>query len=248
MKMFARVVISFLIVIISESAALPWGDAPSHFAIGEDVLQAVSSTVPIRNAGLFIRANACPDIANTQLFKYFRVDYVHSLEFATSLREVAESWSWLGWRDTAYAWGAHLSADKVLHKELTDEQPMHQLTELAIDTVVYYDVSPPYPEVEWEQYNVSSECCSPWLIYLASRRYRETHPGVALVYPWLVRMALDSLRTTINLEYGYINAKGGPELSKWFLESIPDEVLEGDWEDHYTESVKAAVKWIDPQH
>ncbi len=91
---------------------------------------------------------------------------------------------------------------------------------------------------------MGSDCCSPWLIYLASRRYRQIHPGATLVYPWLVRMALDSLRTTINVEYAYIKAKGGTELSDWFLETIPDEVLEGEWEDHYTESVEEAESWI----
>jgi hypothetical protein len=248
MKIFARVIISFLIVIFSNSAALPWGDAPSHFAIGYDVLQEISSSGPISNEGLFIRANACPDIANTQLFKYFGLDYVHSLGFAEDLYDVAVGWSREDWQDIAFAWGAHLSADNILHQHMTDEQPMHQLTELAIDTVVYYEGSPlqSYTELEWEQYNVGSDCCSPWLIYLASRRYRQTHPRATLVYPWLVRMALDSLRTTINLEYGYIKAKGGPELSNWFLESIPDDVLEGEWEIHYDNSVNAAVGWIKP--
>lgn len=246
MKIFARVVISFLILIIFNSAALPWGNAPSHFAIGNDVLQTLSSSSPIINEGLFIRANACPDIANTQLFKYFGLDYVHSLEFAEYLYDVAVEWSREDWQDIAYAWGAHLSADEVLHQHLTYQQPIHQLTEVAIDTVVYWEGSPLYTEAEGEQYNVGSDCCSPWLIYLASRRYRQSHPGATLVYPWLVRMALDSLRTTINLEYGYIKAKGGAELSNCFLENIPDEVLEGEWGIHYDNSVNAAVNWINP--
>lgn len=245
MKLFARVVISFLIVITFSSPALPWGNAPSHGAIGNDVIQRDLVYGRINNEEIFIRATACPDIANTQLFKYFGLGYVHSLEFAEYLYDVAAQWSREDWLDTAYAWGAHLSADDVIHLHLTEEEPIHQLTELAIDTVVYYEGSPlTYVELEWEQYNVGSDCCSPWLLYLASRRYRLIHPGATLLYPWLVRMALDSLRTTINVEYGYIKAKGGPELSVWFLESIPVEVLAGEWEDHYNNSVTAAESWI----
>ena len=189
MKILARVVIAFVIVITFKSAALPWGNAPSHIAIGKDVLDTGLLNGQISNEDLFIRANACPDIANTQLFKYFGLDYIHSLEFAERLYEVAVTSSRANWVATAYAWGIHLSADNMIHKYLTYEQPIHQLTELAIDTVVYYEGSPLNTRLEWEQYNVGSDCCSPWLIYLASRLYRQSHPGATLVYPWLVRMA-----------------------------------------------------------
>ena len=242
MRPASRVFFSIVLVLALTGTALPWGDAPTHFSIGYDAAQADR----VDNEDIFIRANACPDIANTQLFKSLGLGYVHSLEFAKCVYEVANAPRYSFWHPdwlaTAYAWGAHIAADSVIHYFLTEEEPCHQLIEISIDTVIYYD--PLTPEM-LKVLNVSPDCCDPWLIYLASRCYRNKYPGVPLAYPWWVQMALGSLRTTIQVEYCYIEAKGGSDLSEAFLYKMVDKgYLEGNWEDHYSYSITEVLEWI----
>jgi hypothetical protein len=239
MRILSRIVLSFFLVMTFAGTALPWGNGPTHFSIGYDVDDIIPGYTDT-----FICANACPDIAWTQVFKARGLEYVHSMEFAECVYQVALAYSpWYPeWLAAAYGWGAHLAADEVIHPYITEEQPTHQLIELSIDTIVYYDDGPPEG---WEHYNVGPDCCNPWLIYLASRLYRQEYPGVALAYPWRVFFALEGLRTTISAEYAYIQAKGSDDLSEWFLEMmIRQGNLEGDWHPYYVESVGAAQSWI----
>lgn len=244
MRILSRVIVSFFLVLTFAGTALPWGNAPTHFSIGYDV----GNVIP-GYRDTFVCANACPDIAWTQVFKARGLEYVHTDDFAECVYQVAQTYSpWHPeWPATALAWGVHLAADEVIHTHITDEQPTHQLIELAMDTVIFYEGSPLGTSLDWEQYNVSTDCCSPWLIYLASRCYRKNiDHNVGLVYPWLAWTALNSLKATISIEYGYINAKNGTSLSEWFLDEMEDQgYLSGNWEVHYSHSVEAAIDWID---
>ena len=246
MRIISRTVLSCFLVLFFAGTALPWGNGPTHFSIGYDVISTDSNgVISSEHENLFIRANSCPDIAWTRVFKARGLEYVHSMEFAEYVYQVAVAYyAWYPeWLATAYGWGAHLSADEVIHQHITEEQPTHQLIELSIDTIVYYGDGPPEG---WEQYNVGPDCCNPWLIYLASKLYRQEHPGVALVYPWRVLFALEGLRSTISAEYAYIQAKGNDDLSEWFLQLMIDQDnLEGDWHPYYDDSVDVAQTWIE---
>jgi hypothetical protein len=241
MRIASRVFFSILLVLTFTGTALPWG-LVTHFSVGIESADLIPGYEDI-----FIRANACPDIAWTQIFKARGLEYVHSEEFAECLYQVAQAYSpWFPeWPATASGWGAHLAADAVIHQpdRLTEEQPIHQLIELSIDTIVYYGDTT--PAEGWEQYNVGPDCCNPLLIYLASRLYRQNHPGVALADPLRVFFALQSLRTTISAEYAYIHAKGNDDLSAWFLERMIEQGnLGGDWYLYYLESLTAVQTWF----
>lgn len=245
MRILSRLIVSFFLVLTFTGTALPWGNAPTHFSIGYDVGDVIPGY-----RDTFVCANACPDIAWTRVFKTRGLEYVHTGDFAECVYEVAQTYSsWHPeWPATSLAWGAHLAADEVIHANITEEQPTHQLIELAVDTVIFWDGSPlPFgTSLNWEQYNVNTDCCSPWLIYLASRCYRNNiDDNVGLVYPWLVWTALNGLRSTISVEYGYIKAKSGTSLSEWFLGEMENQgFLSGIWEEHYGDSVDAAIGWI----
>lgn len=243
MRIASRIFFSILLVLTFTGTALPWGNGPTHFSIGCDVTQLIT----IDHEDIFIRANSCPDIGNTQLFKSLGLDYVHTAEFAKYVYQVAINYSvWYPeWLSMAYGYASHMISDAIFHPHITPEEPTHQLIELSIDTIYFNNKFP--LRGNWRDYNVGPDFCEPWLIYLASRRYKRHYDStVSLAYPWRVQMALGSLRTTIEAEYCYIEAKGGDDLSWWFVERMIDQNnLDESWEDYYDCSVMRASEWID---
>jgi hypothetical protein len=176
--------------------------------------------------------------------------YVDSKEFAECVLEVAEHYkSWRpDWLDMALGFGAHVAADLPIHEAMKDlSQRTHTLIEVAVDTIIFYDFVYPNWTLGWEQVNIGKEWCNPWLIYFASICYKKKHPEAKRVYPWLVCSAIEGLRSTLNLEYRYIKAKQGIELSEWYLEQLEQQEVEAaSWEQFYNEAVDAVINLINP--
>ena len=79
MRIASRVFFSILFVLTFTGTALAWG-LVSHFDFGIESADLIPGYKDI-----FIRANACPDIAWTQIFKARGLEYVHSEDFAECL-------------------------------------------------------------------------------------------------------------------------------------------------------------------
>jgi len=72
MRRFLITFLALAFVILMPQTVLPWGNAPTHFSIGNDL--AYTGILPASdNPNLFIRANVCPDLAWTQTFKTARL-------------------------------------------------------------------------------------------------------------------------------------------------------------------------------
>jgi hypothetical protein len=233
-----------LVVVSLPGSALPWGYM-THFRGGDDLTASLPSEIDFN---VFIRANACSDLAWTPFFSLSDRTYIHTPEFAECLFEVASlKPQYPNWLATAYGWGIHLAFDGVAHSLFVPENLiLHSLVESAVDTCIYYEGSPsgwkPLPS-----YHLGWDCCNPWLISEASRLYQEDYdPEARLIRPWMVIKALATLNTMIVNEYKYIQAKGGPETSELFLNYLVSKgILPGSWEDYYSASLDAALMWID---
>src|SRR4030042_4149738 len=184
MRRFLVPFLALAFVILMPRTALPWGNGPTHFSLGNHLANNSGYTgiLPASdNRQLFIRANACPDLAWTQTFKTAGLGYVHTPEFAEDLYKVAQRWSpWKpNWRTIARAYGAHIAADGWVHSHLLLNvvEPIHSLVEVSIDTIIYYKgtpIDPPTPPLVWENINVGYDACDPYLFILASREYRKS--------------------------------------------------------------------------
>jgi hypothetical protein len=225
--------------------ALAWGDAPTHASILHDValVSGIPSAIPA-NPGVFVQAAAAPDIAWTPLFRTTGRTYVHTPEFAKSLLAVARSSSELA---MAYAWGAHVAADAAGESEYIPEaEPLHQLVEVAVDTVIFYDhTNFPLPSgfPSWEQVSVSFDAN---LLFRASVHYYQHVRRVPLVWPWVATQTLQSLKATITAEYDYLKLKKDASLSLAFLADLAGKGLlsSPDFSQAYESSVTAAANWI----
>jgi len=260
MKSTRLALVLFLPVFLFPGTAFPWGEAPTHPAIAAKIVSDdLSSPVlppEVTDLKRFVRASACPDVAETLLFRSNGFGYVHTLEFANVLREVALSDPdrWSG-REvaTAYSWGAHLAADAEGHEGfIPPAQPLHTLSEISIDTVIYYDPAnydPGNPNnllrlvgfTRWEDTVPRMDDCAPALVSAAAARYkRDVDPSVKTIAAWQVWWATQSLGTAIRSEYDYIRAKGNDDASEGFLKSI------GLWPftTPLENSVQAAREWI----
>lgn len=249
-----RSLVPFLVlvfVILSPGTAFPWGIAPTHFSIGNDLANNVKySILPATDdPQLFIRANVCPDIAWTPNFPP-ELAYIHTFDFASALYQVALANNNPNWRTIAHAYGAHLAADEIVHTYLADvDDTIHSLVEVSIDTIIYYHgtpIHPPTAPLEWKNVNVWFDACDPVLFILASSYYQtNTDPVVQLISQENMQSGVLDLATAIFLEYGYIELKGNSNLSEAWLQTLKKEgVLQGSWEKVYGDSLKAAEQWI----
>jgi hypothetical protein len=232
--------------------ALAWGDAPTHFSLSAELVNEAGSLPEAIAAHpqVFVQAAAAPDIASTALFLTTGRTYVHTLEFAESLLAVAQNDAE---RAMAYAWGAHVAADAVAHRSETnpegyipEAQPLHQLVEVAVDTVIFYDHTdfpPPFDLTSWDQVNVSFDAN---LLFRASLHYYHKVRRVPLVWPWVATQALQSLKTAITAEYDYIKLKKDASLSLAFLKDLAAKGIlpSEDFRESYQESLVAAKYWI----
>jgi hypothetical protein len=244
MRKYLITFIALVVVVSLPGTALPWGSL-THIQGGDDLAASLPGQSDVN---VFILATAGPDIAWTPLFERSDRTYIHSLEFAECLFEVASSKpQYPDWLDIAYGWGVHQAFDGVAHSSFVPENPLlHSLVELAVDTVIYYEGSP--SDVKpLSSYHLGWDSCNPWLISAASRLYREEYdPEAKLVRPWMVMKALATLNTEICIEYKYIQALGSPEKSEMFLNDLVLKgILPGAWEDYYSASLVAAQGWID---
>ncbi len=230
------------LVLAVPAAVLAWGNSPTHFSIAAGL----ADENPELTSPTFLRASAAPDIAWTTLFRSTGRTYVHSREFAESLRAVAQTDEE---RLMALAFGAHIVADEVGHGAYIPEaSPVHDLVEVAIDTIIFYDHQQfPLPPgvTAWEQVNVKFD---PGLLFRASVHYARKK-RVPLVWPWLAAQALESLKGSINVGYGYIKLKKNDDLSQAFLAELASQgvVPSADFSDTYDQAVAAAAAWINGQ-
>lgn len=238
--------------------ALPWGNAPTHFSIGNDLANNSGYTgiLPANdNPNLFIRANACPDLAWTQTFKTAGLGYVHTPDFAEALYDVAQSYPWKSWKPKwgtiARAYGAHIAADGLVHSTLLANvgELIHSLVEVSIDTLIFYNgtpLVPSTPPLVWENINVGYDACDPYLFILASRRYRERTGQVVPTIQWgNMLVAVPELATSIAAEYAYHKLKGNTDLSEAYLKNLVNQgVLPGGFESYYGDSLEVAADWI----
>lgn len=248
MKAMRCVCLAVILLFPLAGTALPWGNATTHPAIAATLVRNLPG-LPILDVDLarFVRASACPDIADTQLFKSNGFGYVHSEEFANVLLGLAANDSKK--LSTAYAWGVHIAADKVGHTEYVPEPSLlHSLVEVAVDTIIYYDVKTyrdgllvPIGLNRWEDAVLRGDDCSPRLVYEASIRYQAGHIGARVIQPWQVWWATLSLGVAINGELEYIRAKGDAASSEAFLKSLGL----GPFTPALENSVGAAEVWIE---
>ena len=229
--------------------ALAWGIAPTHYSILSDLLY--------NDGGLpaaitdhpqdFFQAAIGPDIAWTPLFSTTGRSYVHSFEFAASLLAVSKSDSDLA---MAYAWGAHLAADATGEVSPTnpggyipEAEPLHELVEVAMDTVVFYTFPPPKDLSSWDQVDISFNAD---LLFRASIHYYQEVERVPLVWSWMADRALKTVKTTLATELDYIKLKQDACLSLAFLKSLADKGIlpSADFIPYYNDSVDAAAAWI----
>jgi hypothetical protein len=221
-------------------AGFPWGDAPTHFSISYDA--GLRANLAPDHLLTFVQASACPDLANTFLFRSTDRTYIHEEGFAEAMFYVAEHphdrrWKryWKPrWLATAQGWQAHLAADEVAHSEyVPEEQVLHDLVEFEVDVCVYYEKpAPSVPGVDsWQKVNVCEDCYDPWLLYWASYIYTK---GKKPVYPWMTKQALETLKTAIQKEYELIASRGGPERAEGALRFL---VPGKDWETYYNAAV-----------
>ncbi len=252
MKSFTgMIVLGLLLVAASITPAFPWGDAPTHPSMGVPLVQL--GIEPLQKLGeksaQFVRATACPDIVNTQLFKSSGFGYVHTQEFADYLVNLALAGSNQAYQATALAWAAHLAADKVAHEEYIPplQEPLHSLVEVAVDTVIYYNGFDPLSAglaslgfYRWEDTVLRGNDCSPALVALASSRYANDHTGTPVISWFAVWWATQSLAASINAEYGYIRLKQNADASELFLRSVDKE----DFLKYWIESVGDACAQI----
>ncbi|GAB4362510.1 MAG: hypothetical protein Kow00128_02260 [Deltaproteobacteria bacterium] len=255
MKRFLVPSLALAFVILMSRTALPWGNGPTHFSIGNDLANN-SGYAGILPAGddptLFIRANACPDLAWTQTFKTAGLGYVHTPEFAEALYDVALRFRWKkDWAAIARAFGAHIAADGSVHSTFFADvgEPIHSLVEISIDTLIYYKgtpIDPPTPPLVWENINVGYDACDPYLFILASRRYRERTGQTVPAIRWgHMLAAVPGLASSIAVEYAYHKLKGNTDLSEAYLRNLVNQgVLPGGFEPYYGDSLEAAADWI----
>ncbi|MGE5189869.1 MAG: hypothetical protein ACM3NF_07420 [Gemmatimonadota bacterium] len=239
--------------------AAPWGNAPTHFGIGFDLAYNVQydDVLPAGdNRQLFVRANACPDLAWTPSFGRARLGYVHSPEFAEALVYVANSYPWKSsWGTIARAYGAHIAADDNVHATFFDNvgDTVHSLVEVSVDTIIYYDGTPLDPFAAppaWDRINVGYDACDPYFFVLASRRYRQTTgQAVPAIQWWNMLVAVPELESSIAAEYAYIKLKGDTNLSEAYLGSLVKQgLLPGPFQPFYLDSLDAAAEWIGAHH
>lgn len=237
-------------IILLPRTAAPWGNAPTHFSIGNDLVYA--GILPASdNPGLFIRAIACPDLAWTPRFTNAGLSYIHTPEFAEALSEVGNTYSWRpNWRTIARAFRVHLIADEYANIFLANvDDTTHSLVEVSVDTIIYYEGSPiETPPLVWKNINVGYDACDPYLFIFASRKYRdETGQAVPTIQWWDMLVAVPELEGSIAAEYTYHELKGNTDLSKAYLQYlVTEKKLPGAFEDYYRDSVNAAAYWIQP--
>jgi len=254
MRRFLITFLALAFVILMPRTALPWGNGPTHFSVGNDLANGVyKGILPASdNPNLFIRANACPDLAWTQTFKTAGLGYVHTPEFAEALYDVALRFWWKSnWRTIAHAFGAHIAADGLVHSTLLANvgEPIHSLVEVSVDTLIYYNgtpINPSTPPLVWENINVGYDACDPYLFILASRRYRErTGQAVPTIQWGNMLVAVPGLASSIAVEYAYHKLKGNTDLSEAYLQNLVNQkVLPGGFESYYGDSLEAAADWI----
>jgi hypothetical protein len=258
MRRFLIPFLALAFVILMPRTAFPWGNAPTHFSIGNDLANNHKySILPATDSPqLFIRANACPDLAWTQTFKNAGLSYIHTLDFANTLYAVASADGNSNWITIAHGYGAHIAADNTIHSTLlaTVGEPIHSLVEVSIDTIIYYNGTPidhSKKHPAWKKINVGIDACDPALFILASISYQSTHPTVPTIQWWNMQFAVLELASSIAAEYTYHELKGNTNLSEAYLQSL---VIQGvlpvqlQWESVYQDSLDAAKIWIDDHY
>lgn len=253
MRRFLVPFLALAFVILVPRTALPWGNAPTHFSIGNDLANNHKySILPATDSPqLFIRANACPDLAWTQTFKNAGLSYVHTPEFADVLYAVAVEAGNSNWITIAHGYGAHIAADNTVHSTLLANvgEPIHSLVEVSIDTIIYYNGTPidhSKKHPDWKKINVGMDACDPALFILASREYQKNMDStVPTIQWWNMQLAVLELASSIAAEYAYHELQGNTYLSEAYLHSlVNDGVLPGQWESVYWDSLDAAVIWV----
>ena len=258
MRRFLVPFLAFAFVILLPRTALPWGNGPTHFSIGNDLANGVyKGILPTSdNPNLFIRANACPDLAWTQTFKTAGLGYVHTPVFAEALYDVALSYPWKSWkpnwRTIARAYGAHIAADGLVHSTFLADagEPIHSLVEISVDTLIFYNgtpIAPSTPPLVWENINIGYDACDPYLFILASIRYRErTREAVPTIQWGHMLVAVPGLASSIAAEYAYHKLKGNTVLSEAYLQNLVNQgvLLPGGFESYYEKSIEEAADWI----
>ncbi|HEX8043260.1 hypothetical protein [Candidatus Deferrimicrobium sp.] len=254
MRRFLIPFLALAFVILMPRTAFPWGNAPTHFSIGNDLANNHKySILPATDSPqLFIRANACPDLAWTQTFKNAGLSYIHTLAFADALYYVALEAGNSNWITIAHGYGAHIAADNTVHTTLLAnvDEPIHSLVEVSIDTIIYYNGTPidhSKKHPAWKKINVGIDACDPDLFNRASSRYKaDTDYTVPTIQWWNMQFAVLELASSIAAEYTYHELKGNTDLSEAYLQSLVIQgVLPGPWEPVYQDSLDAAEIWID---
>lgn len=250
MRSLLAALLSIASATIVTGTAWSWGNAPTHFSMGYDIVWSEPLPAGI-DPDLFIRAHACPDIANTQLFQSRGFGFVHTPEFAEALHDTANARGNDDWRAIALAWGAHLMEDMAGHSTpghpsyIPPDNPLHSLVEISVDTILLYTFYKGDPPPR-EQVNVTVASCDPRLIRDASLLYRQRHPDGKGIWSWQSWWAIQSLATSIEAEYGYIEAKGNSRLSEAFLADLYRKGVlpSASFLPYYDASVTGAIEWI----
>lgn len=175
----------------------------------------------------YVAALICPDIASTDLFGSGELEYIHSLEFAEAVYNVATGNSRYSpreipaeWLTTAYAWGAHLAASNTM-PTLTVAGPAPARRTL--------------PE--------GRDGCSPLLLFRASLEYRSSsgHEEIQLAYPYKIRAASKRLLEEIAGTTAFASAQSPTATS---MQGPGGTTGRSEADVRYRESITSAVRWI----
>jgi len=175
----------------------------------------------------YVAALICPDIASTDLFGSGELEYIHTIEFAEAVYDVATGNSRYSpretpaeWLTTAYAWGAHLAASNTM-PTLTVAGPAPSKRIL--------------PE--------GRDGCSPLLLFRASLEYRSAtgHEEIQLAYPYRIRAASKRLLEEIAGTTALAAAQSSSATS---MQGVQGTTGNSEAEVCYRESITSAIRWI----
>lgn len=175
----------------------------------------------------YVAALICPDIASTDLFGSGELEYIHTIEFAEAVYNVATGNSRYSpreipaeWLTTAYAWGAHLAASNTM-PTLTVAGPAPAERTL--------------PE--------GRDGCSPLLLFRASLEYRSAsgHEEIQLAYPYRIRAASKRLLEEIAGTTALAAAQSPTATS---MQGTEGTTGSSGAEVRYRESIESAIRWI----
>jgi len=163
-------------------------------------------------------ASLCPDIAETKVFREAGLGYVHSVEFARSVFAVANGTSKYSpreippnWKAAAYGWWTHVATGakaSIRYLSGKSNAMVSRTRGAAAATSIRPRIQTTIGrQVDYDRESLGEHSCDPSLLFHASLDYRDKtgQDGIALAYPYRVRMASKALDSMISAKYAAAN-------------------------------------------